>query len=76
MVWFLAAGATSAGELLPPDRPLGEVIDHYIAARFAAEQVTPAPLASDTTVLRRTMLDLVGRGPTAAIGNQPAQPCR
>jgi hypothetical protein len=66
VVWFLAAGATSAGELLPPDRPLGEVIDHYIDARFAAEQVTPAPLASDTTVLRRTMLDLVGRGPTAA----------
>lgn len=53
-------------ELLPPDRPVEEVIDHYINARLQAAAVSPAPQADDANLLRRTMFDLVGRPPTAA----------
>lgn len=65
-IGVFSAGAVFAGELLPPDREIAEVIDHYVDAKLQAEGVVPAPPAEDTTVLRRTMLDLVGRGPTAA----------
>lgn len=56
--------AMQAAELLPPDRPLPEVVDHYIDARLAEKNVTPAPPADEAILLRRTMLDLVGRIPT------------
>lgn len=54
-----------AAELLPPDTPLERVVDHYVDAKLAEDKVNAAPLADDVTVLRRTMLDLVGRVPTA-----------
>jgi hypothetical protein len=57
------APAISA-ELLPPDRPLAEVVDHYLDIRLAEKNVTPTGLADDATILRRIMLDLVGRIPT------------
>jgi len=56
----------NAEDLLPPDRPIAEVIDHYIDLRLAAEGVTPAPQARDATLVRRLTLDLEGRTPTAA----------
>src|SRR5690349_5352965 len=53
-------------ELLPPEKSVEEAIDNYIDARLAKENVTAAAQAGDVNVLRRTMLDLVGRIPTAA----------
>jgi hypothetical protein len=60
----LAAGLAPAADLLPPDRPIPDVIDHYIGARLQRSGVAPAPLADDYTLIRRLTLDLVGRIPT------------
>jgi hypothetical protein len=59
----LAAGAR-ADDLLPPEKPVEEAIDHYLGARLAKENVVPADPAPAENLLRRTMLDLVGRPPT------------
>jgi hypothetical protein len=59
-----------AAELLPPDRPLQEVIDHYIDLRLQQQNVKPAVQATDANLLRRTMLDLVGRIPTVVEARQ------
>lgn len=56
----------AADELLPPERPVEEAIDFYLEARLAKEGVAAAGQANDANLLRRTMLDLVGRIPTAA----------
>jgi hypothetical protein len=63
---MLAASAAlaSAAELLPSETPVEQAIDHYIDARLQAEGVSAAPPADDANLLRRTMLDLVGRIPT------------
>ena len=58
--------AARAGDLLPPDRPIAEVVDHYIDAGLKKAGVTPAGAADDATVIRRLTLDLAGRIPTAA----------
>ena len=55
-----------AGELLPPEKTIEEVVDHYIQARHAVEKVTPAPQATDANLIRRLTLDLAGRIPTVA----------
>lgn len=60
-----AAPLTRAAELLPPETPIEQAIDHYIDAELSADKITPAPLADDVNLLRRTMLDLVGRMPAA-----------
>lgn len=54
----------SAAELLPPDRPVAEVIDHYVDARLATAGVTPAAQVDDYNLIRRLTLDLIGRIPT------------
>lgn len=54
------------GELLPPGHSVAQSIDHYIEARLTSQNVFPAPAADDANLLRRTMLDLVGRPPTAS----------
>ena len=51
-------------DLLPADRPIHEVVDHYVAAKLAQAKVKPAPAASDAHFIRRVTLDLVGRIPT------------
>jgi hypothetical protein len=66
---LLVLGASStlfAAELLPPDRPIEEVVDHYLNEKLQRLNLQPASPADDSTLLRRTMLDLVGRIPTAA----------
>lgn len=69
LLFLLALGASvlvaDAGELLPPDRPVEEVVDHYVDARLQAEGISAASPAPDNKLLRRTLLDLVGRIPTA-----------
>jgi len=50
----------------PAEFSISEVVDHHVGAKLAEAGVAPAPRADDANVLRRTMLDLVGRIPTAA----------
>ena len=57
---------TRAADLLPPDRPIAEVVDHYLDETLRKEGVKPAPTADDVTLARRLTLDLAGRIPTAA----------
>jgi uncharacterized protein DUF1549/uncharacterized protein DUF1553 len=57
---------TRAADLLLPDRPIAEVVDHYLDATLRKEGVKPAPTADDVTLARRLTLDLAGRIPTAA----------
>src|SRR5688500_16058576 len=66
MVAALAAGLAPAADLLPADKSVEEAIDHYVEARLAQAAVSAAPQADDANLLRRTMLDLAGRIPTAA----------
>ena len=63
---LLSACAARSAELLPPDRPVPAVIDHYVAAKLKTANVSPAPQADDYTLVRRLTLDLVGRIPTPA----------
>jgi hypothetical protein len=67
--WILAAALTFLGiaspaagaELLPPETPIEQAIDHYVELQLSEKNVTAAPPASDANLIRRTMLDLVGR---------------
>lgn len=63
---MLALFATSihAAELLSPEMPIESAIDHYIKQRLVDKQILPSPVADDTTLVRRTTLDLAGRIPT------------
>jgi hypothetical protein len=59
-----------ADELLPVNQDIAAAIDFYVDARLATGDISPAARATDTTLLRRAMLDLVGRIPTAAEARQ------
>jgi hypothetical protein len=72
---LLALGACSAradepAMLLPPDRPIEQVVDHYIDALLKEEKITPAAPTTDAGLLRRLTLDLNGRIPTIVEMNQ------
>src|SRR5262249_51390792 len=56
--------AAGAEELLPADRSIEGVVDHYVNARIAKEGSRSAPRADDATLIRRLTLDLDGRIPT------------
>jgi hypothetical protein len=62
----LLRSVSAAAELLPADRPIHQVIDHYVDERLKAEGVVPAPQANGPNLLRRLMLDLAGRIATPA----------
>jgi hypothetical protein len=64
MTCCAAPFAVAADDLLPADTAVPDAIDHYLDARLASAGVVPAPAADDANLLRRTMLDLVGRIPT------------
>jgi hypothetical protein len=67
LVTLIALSSPAAAEdLLPPDRPIPEVIDHYVGRKLTQAGVTPAPQADDATLVRRLTLDLAGRIPTPA----------
>ena len=59
-----AVGSARADDLLPPEKSIEDAIDHYVDARLAKENVAPAPPALAENLVRRTLLDLVGRPPT------------
>ncbi len=64
VVLGLMAGTLSAAELLPAETAVEQVIDHYIRLHLNEKQVPHAPTADDSTLVRRTTLDLAGRIPT------------
>ncbi|MEI8021541.1 MAG: DUF1549 domain-containing protein, partial [Schlesneria sp.] len=53
-----------AAELLPEEMPIEQVIDRCIQQKLDEKNCPSAPLADDSTILRRTTLDLAGRIPT------------
>ena len=55
-----------ASELLPADREISVVVDHYIGQRLDKDGVEPTALLNDQNTIRRLSLDLAGRIPTAA----------
>jgi hypothetical protein len=66
-----AAPAASAGPPAPKDaardaQALADRIDHYLAARWQKDGVTPAALADDAEFVRRAYLDLAGKIPTVS----------
>ena len=65
---FCTAGLASAQprDLLPPDRPIEDVVDHYVDAALKEAKVQPAPPTDDATLIRRLSLDLNGRIATVA----------
>lgn len=50
--------------LLPANRSIAEVVDHYVDLRLKEAKVTPAPQVPDEVRVRRWFLDLAGRIPT------------
>src|SRR5262245_22449970 len=62
----LVRAAQPAPALLPPDRPIEQVVDHYLDAALQQAKVRPAPQADDAALLRRLTLDLAGRIPTVS----------
>lgn len=64
LVLLLQPVVASAAELLPPNVPIEQAIDHYINAGLSEAKIKPAPLADDAALLRRLTLDLNGRIPT------------
>ena len=65
MIGPMIAPSAHADEPLPPDRPIAEVIDHYLDLKLKTAKVAPAPQATDATLVRRLYLDLAGRIPAA-----------
>ena len=62
----LATGRVVAAELLSPEMPVEQVIDHYVQQRLAEKPLQPVPHADDCTLVRRTTIDVAGRIPTVA----------
>ena len=58
--------ALKAQDLLPPETTIEQAVDHYIQAEQATGNIASAPQVDDYILLRRTMLDLIGRIPTVA----------
>jgi len=65
-VLLVIESGARAADLLPPDRPIAEVVDRYIDAALRKEAIKAAATAGDATLVRRLTLDLAGRIPTAA----------
>jgi len=63
---FAPVFVQGADVLLPPDRPMAQVVDHYIDAALAEAKLHAAAPADDAALLRRLTLDMIGRIPTTA----------
>ena len=64
LLCLAVSGVAGGEELLPPETPAAEAIDHYIDARLREAGVQPAAVARDELLVRRTTLDLAGRPAT------------
>jgi hypothetical protein len=62
----LTPALTFADNLLPPTRPMEQVVDHYLDIHLQEAGLTPAAPVDDANFIRRATLDLVGRIPTLA----------
>ena len=51
-------------KLLPKEKSIQEVVDHYVDARLKKEKIQPVETVSEETLIRRLTLDLAGRIPT------------
>jgi|688.fasta_scaffold43639_3 hypothetical protein len=51
---------------IPPQKPAGDGIDHFIRKRLAEENLKPSPEADPVTLIRRVFLDLTGLPPSPA----------
>lgn len=56
----------SAADLLPADKPMESVIDHYVDDLIKTNDVQTSPQIDEHTLVRRLTLDLAGRIPTTA----------
>jgi hypothetical protein len=61
-----ADDVASAGTSVDDAQRLADQIDKRIAERWAADQITPAPIADDAEFFRRANLDLCGRIPAGS----------
>jgi len=59
----LIALRVSAADILPADKPLAEVVDHYVDERLTRSGTKPSDQIDDFNLIRRLTLDLVGRIP-------------
>lgn len=66
VIAWTASSLPAQGLLLPADRPIEQVIDHYVGKALKDANVQPAAQADDATVIRRLTLDLAGRIPMVA----------
>lgn len=65
-LWLLTTVVSARGaELSSADLPIEQVIDQFIQQRLDAEKIAKAPQADDSNLVRRLMLDVAGRIPTA-----------
>jgi hypothetical protein len=66
-IWLAGfSTARSAEELLAPERPIEDVVDHYVDAGLTAGAVPGAPAVDDANFIRRVTLDLAGRIPVTS----------
>ena len=49
---------------IPPQKPAGDGIDHFIQKRLTEENLKPSPEADPATLIRRVFLDLTGLPPS------------
>jgi hypothetical protein len=54
----------AAAELMPGEMPIEQVIDHYVQQQLGIRGIQSAPQCDESTLVRRTTLDLAGRIPT------------
>ncbi|NBO92311.1 MAG: DUF1549 domain-containing protein [Planctomycetia bacterium] len=66
MIAILSLLPARGSELLPKDKPIQQIVDHYIDELIKDQGAKVAPQADDATILRRLTLDLNGRIPTVA----------
>lgn len=69
-VFGLTATQVIAAELKAPDLSVEAAIDDYIQQQLTARQIHAAPPCNDSSLIRRTTLDLAGRIPTAVESRQ------
>ena len=55
----------TGSELLPMDTPVSTAVDYYLDLQMQKGNIRPAVAVDDSILIRRTMLDLVGRIPTS-----------